>query len=121
MRDSTLYLNDILKAIALIESFVAGMDCATFHNEEKTKSAVVRQFEVIGEAAKMIPDTIRIEHPDIPWKKMAGMRDKLIHSYFGIDYETVWATIEEFLPALKSAMHEAIPDTPKKSNPSDSQ
>lgn len=80
MRDFTLYLRDMLESMTLIESFVEGMDYAAFVEDEKTKGAVVRHFEIIGEAAKMIPDSIRSKYPSVPWKEMAGMRDKLIHA-----------------------------------------
>lgn len=86
MRDCKLYLNDILAALDSIEQFVAGMDLEAFRADDKTTSAVMRKLEIIGEATKQIPDEIRRNHPDIPWKEMGGMRDKLIHFYFGVDY-----------------------------------
>ncbi len=98
MRDNTLYLKDILTAIDKIEEFVAGMDLETFQTDDKTSSAVLRKFEIIGEAAKQIPDEMRQKYTTIPWKEMAGMRDKLIHSYFGVDYPLVWETIRKRLP-----------------------
>ncbi len=70
-------------------------------NDKKTSSAIIRKFEIIGEAAKSIPSTIKHNHPDIPWKEMAGMRDRLIHAYFGVDYNLVWAAIKTDLPQLK--------------------
>jgi len=69
--------------------------------DEKTKSAVVRQFEVIGEAAKSIPDDIKLLDNDIPWRNIAGMRDRLIHAYFNVDYDLVWDTLETELPAIE--------------------
>lgn len=107
MRDLRLYLRDILSAIDSIESFVADMDLQTFEADDRTSSAVVRKFEVIGEAAKQIPDTIRHLHPDIPWREMAGMRDRLIHFYFGVDHELVWETIEKRLPQVSKVAHSA--------------
>ena len=77
MRDYKLYLKDILAAIDSIEQFVAGMDLEAFRADDKTTSAVMRKLEIIGEATKQIPDEIRRNHPDIPWKEMAAMRDKL--------------------------------------------
>ena len=101
MRDYNLYLKDILAAIDSIEEFVKDMDLEAFQEDDKTASAVMRKFEIIGEATKQIPDDIREKHSDIPWKEMAGMRDKLIHFYFGVDYQLVWKAIKERLPQIK--------------------
>jgi len=101
MRDYKLYLTDILEAIESTERFVAGLDAEGFKHDDKTSSAVIRKFEIIGEAAKNVPDIVKQRYPDIPWKEMAGMRDKLIHFYFGVDYDLVWSTIKNRLPQLK--------------------
>ncbi|MBX3037056.1 MAG: DUF86 domain-containing protein [Anaerolineales bacterium] len=101
MRDYSLYLKDILAAIESIESFIAGMNLDTFQIDDKTNSAVMRKLEIIGEAVKQIPDEMRQKYSQIPWKEMAGMRDKLIHFYFGVDYDLVWKAITERLPNIK--------------------
>jgi uncharacterized protein with HEPN domain len=101
MRDYTLYLKDILTAIESIEGFTAGMDLDAFQVDDKTTSAVMRKLEIIGEAVKQIPDEIRQKHSQVPWKEMAGMRDKLIHFYFGVDYHLVWKIITERLSQVK--------------------
>ncbi len=104
MRDYQLYLKDILAAIDSIEVFVADMEPEAFQSDDKTVSAVVRKLEIIGEAAKGVPDEVKRNHPDIPWREMAGMRDKLIHFYFGVDYPLVWKTIKQRLPRIKAAI-----------------
>ena len=108
MRDYTLYVKDIVAAIDSIEQFIAGMTVEAFCADDKTVSAVTRKLEIIGEAAKQIPDTVRQDHPLIPWKEMAGMRDKLVHFYFGVDHQLVWRTITERLPRIKPEIQEML-------------
>lgn len=100
MRDCKLYLKDILEAMEAIEKFMEGVDFDKFQIDDKTSSAVVRKLEIIGEAAKQVPDYITQRYPEIPWKEMAGMRDRLTHFYFGIDYKLVWITIKERIPQI---------------------
>jgi uncharacterized protein with HEPN domain len=76
------------------------MDFDAFRKDDKTASAVIRKFEVIGEATKQLPEEFRQAHPEIPWKEMAGMRDRLIHFYSGVDHRLVWRTITDRLPSL---------------------
>ncbi|MEK7397137.1 MAG: DUF86 domain-containing protein [Candidatus Poribacteria bacterium] len=98
------FINDINDEILNIEEFVDSLSYEDFIGDKKTLHAVIRCFEVIGEAVKNIPTEIRNEYPDIPWKEMAGMRDKLIHEYFGIDYEILWKTIKHIIPEIKSLL-----------------
>lgn len=106
MRDSTLYLKDILDAMEAIESFVEGMDLDEFQRDDKTSSAVIRKFEIIGEATKNLPDGVKNKNPDLPWREMAGMRDKLIHFYFGVKYDLVWHTIKDVIPQIRPVLIE---------------
>ena len=104
------YFQDMLDAIMDIGSFTEGMDFKDFVNDKKTVYGVVRAIEIIGEATKNIPDHIRKGYPDVPWKRMAGMRDRLIHEYFGVDLEIVWETIEQDLPQLKVLIQKVMED-----------
>ncbi|MCD6489195.1 MAG: DUF86 domain-containing protein [Thermodesulfobacterium sp.] len=110
MRDIKLYVKDILDAINAIERFVEGMNFESFKEDDKTSSAVIRKFEIIGEAAKNIPQSIKKQYPHIPWKEMAGFRDKFIHFYFGIEYGIVWNTIKLRLPKLKKDIETILKD-----------
>jgi uncharacterized protein with HEPN domain len=94
------YIEDIIEAVEKVERYTDGMDYETFREDELTVDAVLRNFEVIGEAAKSVPEDIREEHEDVPWSEMAGMRDKLIHGYGTIDLRIVWTTIEEDISTL---------------------
>ena len=96
-----LYVKDIIQNMVDAEEFIQGLSYETFISDKKTFNAVVRSIEVIGEATKSIPDSVRSRYPDIPWKEMAGMRDKLIHFYFGVDREAVWLTVKERIPAIR--------------------
>jgi len=103
-RDYTDHLEDILEEIDRVEIFVLGFNREMFLAETKTQYAVVRCLEIIGEATKRIPADLRSKHDNIPWKQMAGMRDKLSHDYFGVDYSIVWETITNELPPLKEKL-----------------
>ena len=103
-KNFTIYLNDIREAINSIEIFVEGMTFEEFKNDDKTSSAVIRKFEIIGEATKNLPEDMKNQHSQIPWKEIAGMRDKLIQAYSEVDLKLVWMTIKQRLPELKSVI-----------------
>jgi len=94
-------LSDILEAIKRIQDYISGMNYQTFLNDLKTRDAVVRNLEVIGEAAKKINDEFREQNQGVPWKEMSGLRDKLIHHYFGVNFEIVWTIIHDELPGTQ--------------------
>jgi uncharacterized protein with HEPN domain len=100
-RDETIYLRHILDAIAKTEKYLRGIDQRTFRQDTLIQDGVIRQIEIIGEATRRLSRTFRSQHAHIPWEAIAGMRDKLIHDYFGVDIETVWLTAIEDLPLLK--------------------
>lgn len=110
MRNHNLYLKDISESIESIEKFVEGVNFETFKNDDMRVSAVIRKFEIIGEASKNVPDMIKQKYPDVPWKKMVGLRDRLIHFYFGIKYELVWETIKKDIPQLKPLICKILED-----------
>jgi uncharacterized protein with HEPN domain len=91
-----------------IDEFIRSIDFKKFMEDDKTKSAVVRKLEIIGEAAKNIPKQIRQKYKELPWTDMAGMRDKIAHFYFGIDYSIVWEVIKERLPEIKPVIQKML-------------
>ncbi len=100
-RNWQLRIDDILESIQHILDYTEGMDFSTWSGDQKTIDAVVRNFEIIGEAASHIPPEIQSRFPDIPWTQMKGIRNILAHEYFGVDKEVIWETIQNDLPALQ--------------------
>ncbi len=103
-RNVQTYLIDILASIQEIESFIEGIeDIHAYSEDNKTKRAIERNLEIIGEAVKSIPEGVRQELPEIEWKKVSGLRDVLIHAYFNIEDEIIWGVVKYKLPQLKCA------------------
>ena len=99
--DDAVYLHHILDAIVQIEEYVVGLTKDTFVGSAITRDAVIRQLEIIGEAGKRVSPDLRAKHAEVPWPTIAGMRNKLIHDYFGVDLEKVWVTTQKDLLPLK--------------------
>ena len=105
-RDWIFRIKDILMAIEKIESYIKNLSASQFKKNNLVIDAVIRNLEVIGEASKSIPVSIRHQHPAIPWSEMTGMRNILIHEYFGVDVITVWHTVKKYLPLLKKQLED---------------
>jgi len=110
--DFRVYIQDILEATQRIDDYLMGITFEEFSKDSKTIDAVVRNFAVIGEAAKHVPVSFKRKHPEIAWKRMSGMRDKVIHEYFGVDLHILWDTSKVDLPALKPLLEEALNEKP---------
>lgn len=100
-RDIAVYIQDIMDSIVRIEEYTASLSKEQFTQNSQVQDAVIRRLEIIGEAVKQIPDSIRNKYPNVPWKNIAGMRDILIHEYFGVQLDRTWKVVEENLPVLK--------------------
>jgi uncharacterized protein with HEPN domain len=107
-KDDDVYLRHILDAIDRIGSYTKGKTAGDFKKTKMLQDAVIRQIEIIGEAAKMVSAAAKAKSESVPWKDIAGMRDKLIHGYFGVDLDAVWNTVEKDLPALKKEIENLL-------------
>ena len=103
-RSAQLYLQDIIDCIKTIADYTKGLDYDSLLEDRKTVDAVVRNLEIIGEAANQMPQKVVTQYPDIPWSKMISMRNKVIHEYSGVDLQILWQTIQEDLPVLKKSI-----------------
>jgi uncharacterized protein with HEPN domain len=108
LREYKLYLIDIKEAIEKIEEYIKGISHTDFLESNKTIDAVVRNLEIIGEAARHIPVKIRQQYKGINWKDIVGMRNIVIHEYFGVDLDIVWKTIKERIPELKEKIKKIL-------------
>ena len=109
-RDVRVFLEDILESIEKIEEYTTDVNEEEFYENTFVQDAVIRRLEIIGEAVKNIPDDFRVKYPDIPWRQIAGMRDVLIHAYFGVNPRRVWKVIKEDIPELKLKILKILED-----------
>jgi uncharacterized protein with HEPN domain len=108
MKQNLPFLKHILEEINFLLKETEGLSYENFCANEVLKRACVRSMEIIGEAAKNISDDLREKHKEVDWKKLAGMRDKIVHYYFGVNWDIVWAAIQEKIPELKSKIEAII-------------
>ena len=112
MRPDELYLTDILEASLAINRFLLGVTQASFLNNEVLQSAVLQKLTVIGEAAARLSASFKMTHAHIPWKRVSGFRNFIVHEYFSVDFEIVWATATESVPVLAAQISATQNDTP---------
>jgi len=117
-RPAGTFLEDILQAIKKIEKYTNGLDCERFRSDEKSVDAVIRNLEIIGEASKNIPSEVKDKFPQIPWKKMMGLRNIVAHEYFSIDLKIIWEIASENLPEVKPRIERILKkETGEKNSP----
>jgi len=107
-RDDTVFLKHIRDAILRIEGYTKKISASRFSKETLIQDAVIRQVEIIGEATKRLSEHVRSQYNTIPWDDIAGMRNKLIHDYFGVDIEKVWLTVQKDIPDLKKQINKIL-------------
>ena len=107
-REYKAYLRDILEAIDKIERYTENMNFEDFSDNELIQDGVIRNLEIIGEAVKNLPDDIKKDYSEVEWRKIAGLRDILIHAYFGVDLEVIWDIVKNKVPELKEMVREIL-------------
>ncbi len=107
-RNYILYLEDIQTSMNRIQEYIRELNLETFRQDYKTVDAVIRNFEIIGEATKNLPKEVQIRYPDTPWSAMYRLRNRLTHEYFGIDYEIIWRIATEYLPENLKQIDEIV-------------
>lgn len=108
MKDPEVFLRHMLDAAERIENYTDDITKGEFKEDDLLQDGVIRQFEILGEASKRVPDDVKEEHPEVPWSDIAGMRDKLIHGYFSVDIDVVWKTVRKDLPPLRAELESIV-------------
>lgn len=111
-RDYKLYLEDILSAIEKIEAYTQGVSFEQMQQQGMLVDAILHNLEIIGEAAKHVPDALRLRHPEVEWRKISGLRDIVAHEYFGISLEIVWDILQNKLPELRVQVTQMLEEQP---------
>ncbi|HIH22479.1 TPA: DUF86 domain-containing protein [Candidatus Micrarchaeota archaeon] len=108
MKDQSVYLKHMLEAIQRIKDYTKNMDVKAFFNNNMVEDAVVRNIEIIGEASKNLSAEFKKKYSDVPWKDISGMRDRIVHFYFGLDFGLVWNVVEHDLPKLEKSIRKIL-------------
>ena len=103
-RPIKLLIEDILEAIEKIDRYIAGLDGDGFERDEKTKDAVVHNIVIVGEVASRLPEDFRMEYCDIPWRQIMGLRNRIVHAYFGVDHRILWTILQNDLPTFRTSI-----------------
>ena len=109
-RDISVYLEDIIVSLQKIKQYTKGLSEQDFYQNIQVQDAILRRLEVIGEATNHLPESFRNEHPQIPWRKISGMRNVLIHEYFGVNLHRVWLTVAKDLPLFQRQLSKVVPN-----------